>query len=182
MQRPLCFKAVLLSVLAGAVCLAGATAQNSQTESLGDLARKFREERAKAGTKPVKVYTNDNIPKNVEIGVAPMPLIETPTPKKAVGGEVHDEAYYRKAKQEILDRKQVHERELEVLQQKLGQNQIQYYPDPNKALQQQYSRSDINKLTEDIDKKKAEIDADDKALSDLQDQLRREGGEPGWLR
>jgi hypothetical protein len=181
MQKRLRFIFVLLSVLAVAASLAEARAQNSQTQSLGDLARKVREEKAKAGTKPVKVYTNDNIPKNVVIGVAPMPVVEAAT-HQANAGEVHDEAYYRKAKQEIMDRKQLHERQLDVLQQKLGQNNMQYYPDPNKALLQQYTRSDINKLQEDIDKKNAEIAADDKALADLEEQLRREGGEPGWLR
>jgi uncharacterized protein with LGFP repeats len=149
---------------------------------LGDVARKIREEKAKSGTKPAKVYTNDNIPKNVVIGVAPMPILETATTTKAAVGEVHDEKYFRKAKAEIMDRKQVHERELEVLQQKLGQNNMQYYPNPQDSLTQEYSRSDINKLQTDIDKKKAEIAADDKALSDLEDQLRREGGEPGWIR
>jgi len=181
MQKQLRFMFVLLSVLAAAASLVEARAQNSQTESLADLARKVREEKAKSGTKPVKVYTNDNIPKNVVIGVAPMPVVEAAT-HQANAGEVHDEAYYRKAKQEIMDRKQLHERELDVLQQKLGQNNMQYYPDPNKALLQQYTRSDINKLQEDIDKKKAEIAADDQALADLEEQLRREGGEPGWLR
>lgn len=145
------------------------------------MARKFREEKAKSGVKPVKVYTNDNIPKNVFIGVAPTPIVESTAPKPG-SGEAHDEKYYRQAKQDIADRKQVHERELEVLQQKLGQNNMQYYPDPNKSLQQEFSRSDIAKLQEDIDKKKAEIATDDKALSDLEDQLRREGGEPGWIR
>ena len=81
-----------------------------------------------------------------------------------------------------MDRKQLHERELAVLQQKLSQNQVQFYPDPNKSLLQEYTRSDINKLQQDIDKKKWEIAGDDKALADLEDQLRREGGEPGWLR
>ncbi|PYV16262.1 MAG: hypothetical protein DMG21_12165 [Acidobacteria bacterium] len=161
--------------------LAQAAAQSTQFGSLGDLARKLREEKTKSATKSVKVYTNDNIPKNVVIGVAPMPVVETAAPQ-ASAGEIHDEKYYRKAKQEIVDRKQMHERELEVLQQKLGQNNMQFYADPNKSLQQEYSRTDITKLQEDIDKKKAQIADDDKALSDLEDQLRREGGEPGWLR
>jgi hypothetical protein len=172
---------VLLSALTSMTCLGQAAAQSTQTESLGDLARKFREEKAKAGTKPVKVYTNDNIPKKVVIGVAPAPVVESTSPQ-ASAGEAHDEKYFRKAKGEIMERKQVHERELGVLQQKLGQNNIQYYPNPQDALTQQYTRSDINKLQSDIDKKKAEIEADDKALSDLEDQLRHEGGDPGWLR
>jgi hypothetical protein len=69
-----------------------------------------------------------------------------------------------------------------VLQQKLGQNQVQYYNDPNKSLQQQYSRDDINKLTTDIDAKKQQVADDNKAIDDLRDQLRHEGGDPGWLR
>jgi len=47
---------------------------------------------------------------------------------------------------------------------------------------QEYNRSDINQLKQEIDKKKQEIAADDKAIQDLQDQLRKEGGPPGWLR
>src|SRR5437764_12836482 len=62
MQKKLYLKVVLLSVLAGAACLVQAMAQSPQSRSLGELARKFREEKAKSGTKPVKVYTNDNIP------------------------------------------------------------------------------------------------------------------------
>jgi hypothetical protein len=69
-----------------------------------------------------------------------------------------------------------------VLQQKSAQNDMQYYPDPNKTLRQEFTRSDINKLNDQAEKKKQEIAADEKALDDLRDQLRREGGDPGWLR
>ena len=47
---------------------------------------------------------------------------------------------------------------------------------------QQYSRDDIDKLTADIDAKKQQIADDEKAIDDLHDQLRHEGGDPGWLR
>jgi len=59
---------------------------------------------------------------------------------------------------------------------------MQYYNDPSKSLMQQYSREDINKLTSDIDAKKQEIADDNKAIDDLHDQLRHDGGDPGWLR
>jgi SMC interacting uncharacterized protein involved in chromosome segregation len=42
--------------------------------------------------------------------------------------------------------------------------------------------SDIHKLQDQIDKKKAEIAADQEAIDDLREQLRREGGDAGWLR
>lgn len=77
---------------------------------------------------------------------------------------------------------ETHQRELGVLQQKLGQNKMQYYNDPNKSLQQQYSRQDIDKLKSEIDAKQLDVDADNKAIDDLHDKLRHEGGDPGWLR
>jgi uncharacterized coiled-coil protein SlyX len=75
-----------------------------------------------------------------------------------------------------------HQRQLNVLQQKLGQGEMQFYTDPNKGLQQQYSRSDVTKGNEDIQKKQQAVADDQKAMDDLRDQLRREGGDPGWLR
>jgi SMC interacting uncharacterized protein involved in chromosome segregation len=47
---------------------------------------------------------------------------------------------------------------------------------------QQYSRGDIDKFTADIEAKKQQIAKDEKAIDDLHDQLRQEGGDPGWLR
>jgi hypothetical protein len=76
----------------------------------------------------------------------------------------------------------LHKRELSVLQQKLNLNQMQYYNDPQKALEQQYSRDDINKRTAAVDAKKQQIADDEKAIEDLRDQLRRESGDPSWLR
>jgi predicted RNase H-like nuclease (RuvC/YqgF family) len=96
--------------------------------------------------------------------------------------QAHDEKYFRSRLSKLQDQLDTHKRELEVLQEKLGQNQMQYYPDPNKALHQQYSRDDINKLTADTDAKKQQVADDEKAIEDLRDQLRHEGGDPSWLR
>ena len=92
------------------------------------------------------------------------------------------ENYRRSRLSKLQDRLDTDKRELDVLQQKLGQNQMQFYNDPNKSLQQEYSRGDINKLTAEIDAKKQQIADDEKAIDDLRDQLRHEGGDPGWLR
>ena len=81
----------------------------------------------------------------------------------------------------MMGKKELDQRQLEVLQKKLNQNDVQQYSDPNVALQQNYSREDINKNQDALDKKKTELDADDQALSDLRDQLRRDGGNPSWL-
>ena len=96
--------------------------------------------------------------------------------------KAHDAEYFRSQLSSLQGRLDTDKRELNVLQQKLGQNQMQFYNDPNKSLLQQYSRDDIDKLTADIDAKKQKVADDEKAIEDLHDQLRREGGDPGWLR
>jgi predicted RNase H-like nuclease (RuvC/YqgF family) len=158
-------------------------------DSLGNVARQIKAQKAKE-SKQAKVITNDNI------GTAKADATETasaPATKGKLSPDAaakepgapapeHDEEYYHSRLNSLQEQLDIHKRELSVLQQKLGQNQMQYYPDPNKSLMQQYSRDDINKLTADIDAKKKQIADDEKAIEDLHDQLRREGGDPGWLR
>jgi hypothetical protein len=59
---------------------------------------------------------------------------------------------------------------------------IQYYPDPQKGLTQSYSQNDLIKAREKIDATKDLVVADQKAISDLEDELRKSGGDPGWER
>lgn len=138
--------------------------------------------------KPVVVITNDNIPsdKNAgsEVTPAPKEKSSTDSTPEASGepAQAHDEKYYRSRLSKLQDQLDIHKRELDVLQQKLGQNQVQYYPNPQDSLMQQYTRGDIDKLTADIDAKKQQVADDQKAIDDLHDQLRNEGGDPGWLR
>lgn len=180
----------------------GRAQESATSPSLGDLAKQLRAQRAKAAQKP-KLYTNDNLParppeENLTVAAGMSePSGEQKSPKagekesaKAGGKEQngstseggHDEAYYRKRMSQLQDQLQLHQRELDVLQQKLSQNQTQFYSDPNKTLQQEYSRSDVNKLAQQIDQKKQQVADDQKAMDDLRDQLRREGGDSGWLR
>jgi polyhydroxyalkanoate synthesis regulator phasin len=47
---------------------------------------------------------------------------------------------------------------------------------------QQHDRSDINDKTSKIDAKKKEIEMLKQQLSDLEDDLRKAGGDSGWAR
>jgi hypothetical protein len=191
-----------------------ATAQNSTNSvPLGDLARQLKAQRAKSEKKS-KVFTNDDLatlPPSGERSAASPAKSSSTTAKEAKPGEkpatktsgneagkesakapqaetgeqTHGQEYYREHMSKLQDRLQIDQRELSVLEQKLGQNQMQYYPDPNKGLLQESgptAMSDIHKLQDQIDKKKAEIAADQEAIDDLREQLRREGGDAGWLR
>jgi hypothetical protein len=174
------------------VCLApgaGISQQKTGTSdtSLGDIARQLKAQKPKAA-KPAYVFTNDNLtpasPASTITGTPPdkKPTDETSPKDKKKTGAAHDETYYRAKLSELKDNLDMHTRELEVQQQKLGQNQTQYYPDPNKTLQQEYSRKDINTLGKDIEEKKQQIADDQKAIDDLHEQLRQESGDPAWLR
>lgn len=185
MKRSVIALAITFGFLCAAAAHAQATARTPSTPSLGDLARKLKAEQKAKDQKPVKVFTNDNLPAagpNDGVSVAPSPLDLTAKAAEPSSQAAHGEKYFRDKMAKLRQQKDMHERELAVLQQKLGQNDVQYYPDPNKTLQQEYTRSDINAKVDDINKKKDQIAADDKAISDLEDELRRDGGDPGWIR
>jgi len=155
--------------------------------SLGDIARQIKAQKAKE-PKPAKVFTNDNISAPADNASGAEVSSKEKSPAKSAPEESgehakpHDAEYFRSQMSTLQARLDTDKRQLDVLQQKLGQNQMQYYNDPNQSLLQQYSREDIDKLTAEIDAKKQKVADDDKAIEDLHEQLRREGGDPGWLR
>jgi len=194
----------ITSLLAGMVLSfvpgQGAAQQATSTPSLGDLARQLRAQRKQTPQKG-KVYTNDNLPTRPQLetvtaagGTSAPPSgqkesksggKEASTTEGKPSAGAHDEAYYRARTKELQDQLDLHQRELSVLEQKLSQGQTVYYSDPQKTLQQESTpafQSDINKLRDDIDKKKQQIADDQKAMDDLRDQLRHEGGDPAWVR
>lgn len=181
----------LLGVGAAGLAQTQSPPQSQAASSLGDLARQLREQRAKSGQKAEKVFTNENLPRpGLHDGVIVVGNSQTSEErpkeeaKAASSSKGHGEKYYRETIKELRATKELHERELAVLEKSAGENSVQYYSDPNKTLQQEFSRSDINKKMDAIEKKKREIAADDKAISDLQEQCNRdrEGCAPGWLR
>jgi hypothetical protein len=150
--------------------------------SLGDVARQLRVQKAKT-SKPAVVLTNDTLdaPKDdISATAAKKPSSDASSdlPKS----DKHDAAYFREQQTKLQDRLDTDKRELDVLTQKLGQNNMQFYSNPQDSLTQQYTRGDIDKLTSQIDAKKQAIDDDQKAIDDLHELLRRENGDPGWLR
>ena len=156
-----------------------AVTDSAARPSLGNAARKARAEQGQSSIKPPKVYTNANLPSGSG-GVTVLGPAPESEPAPASEGK-HGPAYFANRMAELQQNLDTHQRELAVLQQKLGQSNVQFYRDPNKELQQQYSRSDIDKLTGAIEEKKKQIEADQKAISDLQQDVQSAGGSPDWL-
>ena len=163
------------------------TGQSSQG-SVADAARKAREQK-KTDTAPAKSFDNDDLAKvKGDVSTVGAEPEEKKADDEKAGPDAKpaeakkDEKYWRKRFSDLRQKISDTEKEIDVLQRELEVAQKQYYPDPNVALQQQHSREDINNKTKAIDDKKQELSALNQQMSDLQDELRKAGGDPGWSR
>lgn len=182
MKRNYFIGAFALVMLVGGLALAQSSSQDQSSESLADIAKKLKAQQGETLPKiQGKVFTNDDVAaakSSDEVSVASSSGSST---TESASGGAHGEKYYRGEYSKLMGKKELDQRELDVLQKKLNQNNVQQYSDPNEALKQNYSREDINKNQEEMTKKQADLAADDQALTDLRDQLRRDGGDPAWL-
>jgi hypothetical protein len=193
--------------IGGLLCPSSARAQSSSTESVADAARKAREAK-NAAPSGKKVYTDDDVKPAVAApnpapagqpgsdatpatGAAQTTPNGDPNAQPADGtgdkkddkkdGKADEKAWRArfKAQRDQLARL---EQELDVLQREQNKAQVQYYPDPQKALSEGYTRKDINDKDVKIAAKKDEIAKQQQSITDLEDELRASGGDPGWAR
>jgi len=134
--------------------------------------------------------TNDDIP-SANISAPASDTTDTKTDGKKDAGQAKkgdaeedtkSEAYWRKRFAKVHGQLDTAEKELDVLQRELNTNQVQYYSDPQKAMTEQHDRTDINDKTAKIDAKKKEIEGIKQQISDMEDELRKAGGDSGWAR
>lgn len=184
-----------ISMVRGQDSSASSSSSNSQSASLGDAARKARAQK-KDSAKPAKVFTNEDIgdlkgtisvignepatDKSAAKTEEDKKTDDKKTPADAKKEAAKDESYWRAkfaaARKTLAD----DSKELDILQREYNLKLEQYSQDPNWAMHQEYSRDDINKTQSAIEAKKQDVEKDKQALSDLQDELRKSGGEPGW--
>jgi hypothetical protein len=159
----------------------------SQQDSLGAAARKAREDKKEAA-KSVRVFTNDDIPSTgggLAKASAADSTVAATTPSADAGANASlgkDEKAWRGKFAQLRSKLERDKQAVDVMQRELGVLDLQYYNDPVKAMQQQLTRSDINEKTAKIEAKKKEIEADQQAIDDAEDDLRKAGGDPGWAR
>jgi hypothetical protein len=172
-----------------------APAQTAPVDPLVAAARKAREQK-KDQPKPARVFDNDNIPtqggvsavgstpgsESTEGGAAAEPGGDQAAGKTAAPPSGNDEKAWRERFTRLRKKLEQDQADLEIMQRELGVLDVQYYNDPMKGMQQGYTRSDINEKTAKIDEKKKQIEADQQAVSDAEDELRRSGGDIGWAR
>ncbi|MDE3179262.1 MAG: hypothetical protein KGM47_06325 [Acidobacteriota bacterium] len=157
--------------------------------SLGELAREAQAARGRLNLKNVPRFTNDNLPKG-EGGLSVLGPSEM-AGGNAVASAVSTEgsstsgqqiAYLRQELNQAQTHLRLHQRELAVLQQQISQSKMQWYPNPSKTLMQEYSRSNISGLSNEIDNTKRQIAQDQQAVANLSDQLQRLQARNGWVK
>jgi predicted RNase H-like nuclease (RuvC/YqgF family) len=182
----LALMALALSAFPSAAQQQQQDSQQSTGDPVADAARKAREQKKKDAVKPKRVITDDDVNHLVsdaatEEGAAKKPDAQgKDAAGKTAKPEESAETKWRKQFKDAyanLDRAQ---RELDVLQREDNKAQVQYYSDPQKALAEQYTRKDINDKDAKIAAKKKEIDELKQRISDMEEALRKSGGDPGW--
>jgi len=208
MRKPL-IGMMLAGVLCAAGWAFAAAAQDTSTAnqepSLGDAARKARAE--KKNEPPAKqVWTDENLPKTPHPEAAAAAEGGGEAAAEAGAGEKGaakaagasaEEENKKKAELEaswrgkfITAHKKLDDdqKDLDLMQREYNMKKEQYYSDPNTAMREQYNRygggrgPELNDLQKKMDDKKQEIEKDKQAISDLEDQLRKEGLPSGWSR
>lgn len=192
---------VLLALTTLLLVTAPAWAQSSRTpQSLAELARKVRAQRAKKDLSKIPFYTNDSIPKTGApisiVGKGRRPAAEasegvtaTAEGEAAAEGEAEEcgEQCWRVRFREQREKIRTAQYELDILQREYKLARTQYYQDPNQAVREQYSGNtaggrELQDLLNRINEKQAEIQRLQQELAALEDELRRSGGQPGWAR
>jgi hypothetical protein len=152
--------------------------------SVAAAARKARDQK-KDSAKPAKVFTNENIPTTggiSTIGESHAAAAATDKNTETATPAGNDEKSWRERFAKLNHKLEQDKQELDVMQRELGVLDVQYYNNPVQAMQQELTRSDINDKTSKIDAKKKDIEADQQAIDDAEDELRKAGGDPGWAR
>ena len=178
--------------LLGAALITVAAVSSAYGQSLGDVARKT-ESRKKPAAKPAKVYTNDDLPKG-ESPVTPSAAPAQPAPttpaagaqqpaaeQKPADGPKKDEAYWRARVAEIRDNLQRAQMFQEALQTRINSLSADFTSRDDPA-QRNVVAADRQKALTELERVRKEIKDLEKKLSDLEDEARRAGVPPGWLR
>jgi len=166
-------------------------------QSLAELAKK-EEERRKSVPEPAKVYTNKDLtavpagtpsassPAPADAGAAPVQAADS-APKEGdaakdkPAGQVKDQAYWAKrlkTLQEKLDREQTY---VEAIQTRVNALSTDFV-NRDDPIQRAGIERDRQKAMAEMDRLKKSVEDTKKGIADLEEEARRAGVPPGWLR
>lgn len=182
-------KALLIAVLLSLGVFTPLAAQ-----SLADVSRQ-EEERRKAVKKPSKVVTNKDLrsvpgpdPSATTAGTAPDGSGTTPAPaepaadaEKKAEEPAKDQAYWSGRMKNLQTQLARNETFVVALQARINALANEY-TNQGDGVQQQAIAAERQKTLDELNRLTKEIDANKKAIANVQEEARRAGVPPGWLR
>jgi len=175
--------ALLVAALAAA--LLAPCVVHAQTPTLGELA--LKEQARRKALKPAgKVLTNDDLPR----GVAPRPSTPVAPAAQAAADDTamdkpeeppKDEAWWKQRIVQVREELRRNEMFADALQTRINSltGDFTMRDDPYQRAQIAEQRS---KAILELDRVKADVELNRKKIADIEDEARRAGVPPGWLR
>jgi hypothetical protein len=182
---------ILAAALALIVGVAGSLFAQSQTPSLGELARK-EQERRKGQKTTGKVYTKKDLPPSPPApppGAAPAPAAadETKAQEKKPGEEPgegkdeKDETWWKNRINQVREELRRNEMFAEALQTRINSLSTDFV-NRDDPFQRAKIGEDRDKAIAELARVKGEIDRGKKQIEDIEEEARKAGVPPGWLR
>lgn len=168
-----------------ATCFLGAAIAAAQNPPLGDVAKK-EEERRKTTKPPTKVLTNKDLPQVVGAPPpAPAPETSTPVPEppkpEADKTPQKDEAWWRGRITEARDTLNRDQVLLEALQARVN-GLTSDFTSRDDPYQRARVGEDRQKAMNEMERVRSEIEGLKKKIEDIEEEARKAGVPPGWLR
>ncbi|HEX3531254.1 MAG TPA: hypothetical protein VH988_29690 [Thermoanaerobaculia bacterium] len=154
------------------------------TKSLVQTAKAERARRAVAGDSVVVITdkTLPNLPKGQLTYAAPAKK-KAVEPGDAGGADAaHDEAYWRSRALDIRTRWKKSAEEVKDLEQSAAGWRRRFYAENDPYARDSHIKPEWDRVLDRLGKARAEVDAAKKELEDFQEEGRRAGALPGWLR
>jgi len=153
------------------------------TKSLVQTAKAERARRALAGDSVVVITdkTLPNLPKGQLTYAAPTRK-KAVKPDAAAADEAHDEQYWRARALDIRTRWKKSADEVEDLEQSAAGWRRRFYAENDPYARDSQIKPEWDRVLDRLGKARAEVEATKKELEDFQEEGRRAGALPGWLR
>ena len=174
----------------GLVLSAGAPV-HAQNSPLAELAKK-EQQRRKGTPPPKKVYTNKDLPEAPAASAAPdaaaatpvtdpVPAAAAPVPEQRPAGDQKDEAWWRTRMASAREELRRNEAFLEALQSRVNSLSSDFV-NRDDPFQRAKIGEDRQKALAEMDRVKREIEQGKKLIDDIEEEARKSGVPPGWLR
>jgi hypothetical protein len=168
-------------------------------QSLGEIAKREEEKKKKSSKPPAKVYTEEDLKKARESGSGTVNVLpEIPgssgaaasqrpsgdgAPAGGEGGGIRDEKYWRAEAARRRDAIKVAESKVQMLEAQVAGLRSDMSPtntqDPNRLQNQD---RELRQALDNLEAARHDLDAARQSLANLDDEARRAGVPPGWVR